>query len=378
MLSPRGRRAIGLIALAVVVIVVGSLVYLHPTLPSNPTTASPTISLPPVSKQGDGVSYDFVTPSMGWALVVRTASGNGPGQFWVFRTTDAAKHWQKQFSGQTGFIGLGPETLRFFDRANGFIVIAGLTDLVYSTTDGGAHWHLVGLPGPQFGVITFSDPSHGWMFVSLGSPTDRTANLYMTDDGGNTWQRLTDPPSDVAAGVTFRGSAEGWVGSQSDPQPHVYSSSDGGRSWDRHDLPIPPDGLPPRTIATVQLLPGTGVVAFLDAGNGVALALTSFDGGRIWNYVQPRPSGSSFVGFVGFQDALNWWAIDGWTLYKSSNAGQTWTQISNQLVSSYLYVPHVLDSQHAWAQLFASQVTGLAVTADGGLHWTRATVPQPA
>jgi photosystem II stability/assembly factor-like uncharacterized protein len=377
-LSPRARRGFRLIVVAMIVIVAASLVYLQPSMSLKPTRTSPTINPPPVSRPGDLVSFDFVTPLMGWALVVTTALEPGPGQFSVFRTVDGAKRWQKQFTGGQGsLLGLGPQSIQFFDKANGFIVVAvGSINLAYRTTDGGAHWHPVGLPGS--GVIAFGDPSHGWLLVSVGSPADQTVNLYDTGDGGSTWQRLPDPPPDLAGATTFRRPSEGWSGSRSDPLPHVYSSSDGGRSWDRHDLPLPAAGLPAGTIAHVHLLPGKGVVAFLDAVNGDQYTLTSFDGGTSWRYVQPRPSGNSFGSVIDFQDAFHWWAIDGWILYKSSDAGQSWKQASDQLDGAYVYIPHVLDSKHAWAQVLGAKGTGLALTTDGGLHWTRAGVPQLA
>lgn len=367
-----------MIGLALIVIAAASLVYLHPNLSPNSGTAAPTINLPAVSKQGDGVLYDFVTPSMGWALVIRAPPTGGPGQFWVYRTTDSAKHWHEQLTRQGNLIGFGPELVQFFDQSHGFVRVASLPDIVYRTADGGAHWSSAGLPGPGGGVLAFSDPSNGWLLLSLGSPTDQAANLYRTSDGGSSWLRLPDPPSDVAAGITFRGPPEGWSGAIGNPLPHVYSSSDGGRSWDRHDLPLPAFGLPAGVIASVRVLPGIGVVAFLDAGNGALLTLTSFDGGTSWRYVQSRPSGSSFFGVIDFEDALHWWAIDGWILYKSADAGQTWIQVSDHLSSAYQYIPHVLDSKHAWALVLYTAGTGLTLTSDGGLHWTRANVPQPA
>src|SRR5665213_1095504 len=172
-LSARGRQALGLMALGVVVIVGASLVYLYPTLSSKRRTASPTINPPPISRQGDLVSYDFVTPSIGWALHVAVGPAGGQGQFWVFRTVDGAKHWQKQLTGQSNLVG--PQSVQFFDKANGFItVVSGPTELLYRTTDGGAHWNPVALPGPQIGVVAFSDPSNGWLLVSMGSPRGQT------------------------------------------------------------------------------------------------------------------------------------------------------------------------------------------------------------
>jgi len=50
--------------------------------------------------------------------------------------------------------------------------------------------------------------------------------------------------------------------------------------------------------------------------------------------------------------------------------------VTNSL-ASLQYVPHVLDSKHAWALTMVVGGYGLALTSDGGLHWTQANVPQP-
>ena len=403
LLSPRGRRGVGLIALAVTVIVVASIVYLYPNLAPKAKTTSPTSSLLPVSRLSDDVSYDFITPSTGWALVAATPGGQ---QFSVFRTVDGAKHWLKQLTGSQGIpVGFAVPFIKFFDKSNGFVFVPSLSDLVYRTTDGGAHWHPVVLPGPPGAVISFSDPSNGWLLVPA-SLTDQTVNLYGTSDGGGTWQRLPDPPPDVCipgirffdtaplvpvacglgppmprwAAITFRGPSEGWIGGRGDPLPHVYSSSNGGRSWNRHDLPIPRYGLAPGAIASVRLLPETGLVASFDEGNGPDYPITSFDGGASWSFVATPPTyGVTFRGFVSFQDAYNWWDTDGSTLFKSSDSGQTWS-LSTQVLAG-LFFCQFLDSKHAWG-LFrgaaGASSQGLASTADAGRHWTQVSVPDPA
>ena len=216
---------------------------MHPNPLPTPNTPSPTPSPLPVSRPSDDVSYNFITSTMGWALVATSAGGQA-GQFSVFKTVDGAKHWLKQLTGSQGVaVDVDPHSaVKFFDKSNGFVVVSELNDLLYRTTDGGAHWHSVALPGPQGAVISFSDPSNGWLLVPA-SRTDRTVNLYGTTDGGGTWQRLPDPPRDVClhvsvscpplarggvsvvqvpvveglgktlarwASITFRGQSEGW------------------------------------------------------------------------------------------------------------------------------------------------------------------------
>jgi photosystem II stability/assembly factor-like uncharacterized protein len=66
------------------------------------------------------------------------------------------------------------------------------------------------------------------------------------------------------------------------------------------------------------------------------------------------------------------------TLWKSSDAGQSWKHVGQQ-IDEWDYRPHVVDAKHAWATLIGSRAsgTGLAMTSDAGLHWTYVKVPTP-
>jgi hypothetical protein len=71
-------------------------------------------------------------------------------------------------------------------------------------------------------------------------------------------------------------------------------------------------------------------------------------------------------------------------LFKSSDAGASWKQVSLQ-IDDWDYLPQVIDAKHAWAQMVAPfpqanafNGTGLAITSDGGLHWSPVNVPNPS
>lgn len=382
-LTQRGRRGLAAIAIAVTVVAVASIAYLRPSSTSQATTASvpnsrnATLATTP----GDFVAVDFVSPSLGWAL---TAARGGaptatPGQFLIYRTTDGARHWQKQLTGQTDLSGLATGSIQLFDKDHGFVEATASTTALYRTSDGGAHWEPIGLPDVPVQQLFFSDFRHGWL---LGSPTfasDQTLRLYATGDGGDSWQQLPNMPDDSNV-IAFRGASEGWSGSYSPTQPHLYRSIDGGRSWQRRDLPTQPTGLPTEAVGDVlvRLLPASGVVAYVIFQLGSTHEFTSFDDGSTWSSVPTRPQ-QLFTGGESFEDAFHWWAIDEGILYKSPDAGQTWTRTPGEVGSadSGQYFLNVIDSRHAWAQVFFGQTMELTATSDGGAHWTRATLPKP-
>jgi photosystem II stability/assembly factor-like uncharacterized protein len=381
-LPRRWRRAVGLGALALVLVAAAGFAYLRsgPGIAIREPTATPSTN--PLLVSLNPIHYDFVTPSLGWAVENTFTPARSAGQFRVFRTVDSAKHWQLQLTGQSSSPGLVPITVQLFDTTHGFMTLsqAFAGEQVYRTNDGGETWQAVRLPASQTVVTTFSDTTYGWALAQANSPSGQLFKLYVTTDGGATWQRLPDPPRD-AFYLAFREPNEAWMGSLGSSPPHVYTSADTGRTWHRHDLPPPPG----RTWhaggggASVQTLPGFGAVATTQSGglavpgfgaNGAdADFFTSFDSGSTWMYVPPPP------GAVGHQDALHWWAITGTTLSKSFDAGQTWTRISNAL-PDWQFVPYILDANHAWAELTVADGFGLALTSDGGLHWIQANVPQ--
>jgi photosystem II stability/assembly factor-like uncharacterized protein len=317
-----------------------------------------------------------VSPSLGWAVVNPFTPSSSAGQYRVFRTVDGAKNWQPQLADQSSSPGFTPIKVHFFDKTHGYMAVdlAYVGEQVYRTNDGGEEWRTIALPAPQSVVVTFYDASHGWALAQANVP-GQLFKLYASGDGGATWQQLPDPPAD-AYYLALRGRTEAWMGSLGPGPPHVYTSIDAGRSWQRHDLP-PPSGQSWDTRGhgtVVRLLPEVGALATTGRGTPAsvsepAVLLTSFDLGSAWRYVSPVP------GELGLQDAFHWWAINGTALSKSSDAGQTWSRITNTL-PDWHFVPHVIDSMHAWAELTVAGGYGLALTSDGGLHWTRANVPQ--
>ena len=397
----RHRRAAALIAVAAILIAAAGFIYLRPA--PTPKQATVLTSIDQRFVANNPVTYDFVSPSLGWASLIFVGPSSEAGQFRVFRTVDGAQHWQQQLASQSGPLltpgSSGPLTVEFFGKTYGFMTLGLPVELLYRTADGGAHWDSVSIPASaRIDSVTFIDRSYGWLLaapLSVGtqpiSAGTEALHLYATRDGGSSWERLPDPPVD-AAGLGLRRPTEAWMGGFGPGAPHVYTSSDAGQSWQRHDLPPPlgdawtVDRYFPNSPTRVQLLPGVGAIASVEAFNCVAEStlsttclnvtavtfnFSSGDGGITWRRVPPAP------GDVAYQDSLHWWAVSANALFKSADAGQSWSQVTTAPPGWQFSVAGVLDSTHAWVSLFLVGGYGLALTNDDGLHWTLAKVPQP-
>ena len=119
-------------------------------------------------------------------------------------------------------------------------------------------------------------------------------------------------------------------------------------------------------MASVEAIPNNGNVEAIPE----TFLMMSGDVGNTWRAV-PSPPGA-----VAFQDSVHWWAINS-TLFKSTNAGQSWGQVTTIPADWHFTTPGVLDRTHGWAAVFGPAGYGLALTNDGGIHWTLANVPNP-
>lgn len=369
-LSKRARRAVPLIASAVTVIFAVGILFLRANAPSSTVTPSPTI---PRLSATYAVAYDFVSPSVGWAAV----TDQNLSRFWIFKTTDGATHWLRQFEAQSW---LGRNYIHFFDTVHGVAYGAQL----YRTADGGAHWQLVNSPGPG-PSFAFASPTRGWEAVFTGA--DDAGHLYSTADGGSTWAQMQAPLPPSAAiwpfansqSFDFRVTGEGWLGFVG-PQPIVYMTADAGARWQAINLPVPTNTYAAYFTA-VRLIPGGGVLVAVGSNFGPLAVFVSVDQGHSWREVKiPRPSAAWAA--ASFVDSTHWWASGSRLLYKTDDAGLTWRGISMAgLPDDWNDQPaRVIDAKHGWLPMISmagSSDSALAMTSDGGLHWTPVNVPRP-
>jgi hypothetical protein len=134
-------------------------------------------------------------------------------------------------------------------------------------------------------------------------------------------------------------------------------------------------------LTAARLVPGGGALVVVNANFGARTAFGSVDQGHSWGEVISPPSPAKLED-ASFVDATHWWASRIGLLYKTDDAGRTWKAISMTGVPEYWNdePAHVIDAKHAWLRMTSaarSSDSALAMTSDGGVHWTPVNVPRP-
>jgi photosystem II stability/assembly factor-like uncharacterized protein len=174
-----------------------------------------------------------------------------PGTLVVLESIDGGESWQAREI-ETSTLAPGRTYVRartrFVDETHGWLLGQVRTSSAFSiaelfiTSDGGATWQRLP-PPPAFGDFSFVDPKLGFM---TGAPVSE--RLYRTRDGGRSWEGVELPvsggrgmalydlpmfhaPARATVAVTLRGD---------DPRVLTFETHDGGSSW----LPVDSLALP--------------------------------------------------------------------------------------------------------------------------------------
>lgn len=374
-MSGRARRAVALMVVAAVSIGAVSIYYLRPWTLLHSGVATKPVSAAPTPLVDHLTNYHFVSTALGWAVVaaVDPINNSQSGPYWVYRTVDAGKHWQRQLSGRTARLFLTFSSLWFADAYTGYVV-GGDPVALYRTHDGGQHWATAALPTPDVQDIEFVDGADAF---AMTSTAPQEVFVYQTGDGGMSWRRLPDLPQNLGFWPHFRTPDEAWSGAE-DVQAYVYVTVDGGATWERRSVPTPADIAGP--MSTVVEAPASGAVVFAfvaSEATQASLLYSSVDHGTSWRRVRLPSETAPGAPLVAF-DATHWWFADGAsTLYRTDDGGISWTEVGQWPPNLRLIT--VIDAHHAWgAEDGPDNATELMLTSDGGASWTPTNSPHPA
>jgi photosystem II stability/assembly factor-like uncharacterized protein len=383
-LTARGRRALVLIALALVLLAGSGVVYLRPILSSRGPA-------PPLSVPGKGTiaSFRFFDHDTGWAVLAGPLASSTPSS--ILRTTDGGRHWKLADVPDAASYSL----TRFFDSRRAVVSVnTSVGQILYTTEDGGIHWRSSDLPSLRnaaIGSLVFLDPLHGWYLYVTPATAGSPVLLWRTVDGGGSWNRLLSMNSGSSSVSDLSYDAFKTALSFSDERhgtlltpdyDSLYLTQDGGLTWEPRTLPPVPAGIASRAVRGLSqrvlhlsdLLVDVVRVYGSDAPypRASGYSRVSADGGTTWTALSPLPGGPSLLpGVPEFQDSKHWLLGEGHRLWRSSDAGQSWEPRAVRLPGS-LSVSNVQSQGGGvvWAVGGdAAAPDRLLQSRDGGASW---------
>jgi photosystem II stability/assembly factor-like uncharacterized protein len=239
----------------------------------------------------------FVDAQHGWILSSSRPTGGSAEAVNVFRTTDGGKTWQSVssalFSDATppGHLPYGGQKsgIHFLNASTGWVTgtvtVANLAWL-YVTHNGGSTWnqqtiHMPpGVPSGQLSIAapTFFSATDGILPITFSDATtgsDIATDIYVTHDGGTTWQSTTPVP--LVLGTTdFSDMQHGWATNGT----VLYSTSDGGQHWTK----LSPSASF-KQVTHLDFVSSTTGWAIGRQGNSASSLLKTVDGGQTWTPV---------------------------------------------------------------------------------------------
>lgn len=297
----------------------------------------------PLATQLKNPVADFMNMQNAWIAATLPGSAN-PNAIQVLRTQDGGEHWQSWSTSvlTTDAASMVGDAPHFVNTSDGWIEIvtnggpaAGSESVeIFATTNGGQNWSVVastlsgnsGLPnGGLKSGITFKDALNGW---ATGGDYSYRSWLYVTHDGGHTWQKQDLPPNTATFDMTTPPVFFGINGimpvtvmnngnNSSGSSTMMYVTNNGGQTWTQASST--PASFQAQTVYAIDAQHAWAVDM-----NGLLYATS--DGGHTW---QKLLSSSLHMTQLSFVDYSNGWAISSTnngsaTLLHTTDSGHTW------------------------------------------------------
>jgi photosystem II stability/assembly factor-like uncharacterized protein len=313
----------------------------------------------------NGLHYRLVGPSRGGRVTTVTGVPSQPKTFYMgvasgglFRTTDGGVTWAPITDGKvpvasTGCVAVAdsdPNVIYLGTGSDGVRSNVSTGRGMYKSTDGGQTWKFIGLYNAgQIGAVRIhpTDPNIVWV-SALGDAfkSNSERGVFKTTDGGQTWKKVLFVSDQVGAmdvelqpgnpNVVYawmsRLERRPWTIISGSREGGFYKSTDGGERFNKLTT-----GLPAELIGKANL------------------AVTAAKPDRIYALIEARPGGG---------------------LYRSDDAGQSWTamkpqppQIGNGMIQRPFYYA-TLGADPTNADVVYAGAEGFYKSADGGKTFT--------
>jgi photosystem II stability/assembly factor-like uncharacterized protein len=313
----------------------------------------------------NGLRYRLVGPSRGGRVTTVTGVPSQPRTFYmgvasggVFRTTDGGESWTpitdgKVPVGSTGSIAVADSDANVIYLGTGSDGVRSNVSTgrgVYKTLDGGKTWQFAGLANSgQIGAVRIHPTNPDIVWISATGDifkANSERGIFKTTDGGKTWRKTlyisdTVGAMDVEIQPGNPNVVHAWMSRlERKPWTIISGSREGGyyRSTDGGE-----------TFAKVTAgLPGE----LIGKGN---LAVTNANPSRVYALVEAKPGGG---------------------MYRSDDAGLTWTQTSSQesLITRPFYYT-TLGADPTNAEVVYAGAESFFKSTDGGRTFARFATP---
>ena len=145
----------------------------------------------------------------------------------LFKSTNGGNSWQRLVQGIDNHGNLVAFTLA--SQNNQILYLSALTDGIYKSEDGGKSWFKANQGLANLLLDTLVTSADGKTVLAAGY--DR--GLYYSDNGGDSWQTIIEEPKITALAIHPQQNNYIVVG---DRQGKLYLSQDGGKTWQRETI----------------------------------------------------------------------------------------------------------------------------------------------
>ena len=349
----------------------------------------------------NGLRYRLVGPSRGGRVTTVTGVPSQPTTFYMgvasgglFRTTDNGATWTpitdgKVPLGSTGCVAVAesdPNVIYLGTGSDGVRSNVSTGRGMYKSTDGGETWKFIGLYNAgQIGAVRIhpTNPNVAWVSATgdvFKANSER--GIFKTTDGGQTWRKvlfLSDTvgamdvelqpgnPNVVYAWMS-RLERKPWTIISGSREGGFYKSTDGGEHFSHIATGLPGELIGKANLAVTNANPNR-IYALVEAKPGSGL-YRSEDAGQTWSLINSQPSliQRPFYYTTLGADPTNadvvYAGAEGF--FKSSDGGKTFTP---------LRTPHG-DNHDIWINpkdgriMIQSNDGGANVSTDGGRTWS--------
>jgi photosystem II stability/assembly factor-like uncharacterized protein len=227
--------------------------------------------------------------------------------------------------------------------------------------------------------FSFVGQSVGWALGQTCGDTVCQPVMARTTDAGHSWHESPHPPTtaspdapEAVSQVRFGNLRNGWLFA-----PSLWSTHDGGNHWKKLSLPgevFTLEEAKGTTWAVVRSCPGDGACTF-------SLWTAPQDSDAFTRRTTLPYSGDGTVGLVRFSASYGWLTSRGSgtaKLWRTTNAGRTWTSVPDPCATAFDYGPAQwvsrVDAANVWILCGGDAGAGHQRKAafhstDGGRHW---------